>query len=126
MRGTLTPTQGEVGVIMRAIDSKGVGLVVEHRNDLARIRTFPRVAGRSWDEHLACLRSLTDSRSELERQLLSALADGHYRLPDEAQKLIAEPNCFLTSFNTPTFASFVMACFTTQRPRRRGTRKLGA
>ena len=28
----MTPTQGEVGVIMRAIDSNGVCLVVEHRN----------------------------------------------------------------------------------------------
>ncbi|MGH9448597.1 MAG: DUF1998 domain-containing protein [Terriglobia bacterium] len=74
--------------------------------DLARGRTFPRVAGRSWDEHLAWLRSLTDSRSELKRQLLSALADGHYRLPDEAQKAIAEPNCIPDFFYHPDFCVF--------------------
>jgi len=74
--------------------------------DLAVSRTLLRNSGRSWDEQLSWLRSLTDSRSELERRFLDVLAAGRHRLPDDAQKPIDEPSCTADFFYSPNICVF--------------------
>jgi ATP-dependent helicase YprA (DUF1998 family) len=74
--------------------------------DLLGSGTLPRKEGRSWSEHLQWLRSLTDSRSELERRFLAVLAEHHHRLPDDAQRPIHDPNCISDFFYEPNVCVF--------------------
>jgi Lhr-like helicase len=74
--------------------------------DITNSLTYPRFQERSWEQQLQWLRSLADSRSELERRFLSVLAKGHYRLPDDAQKHISEVNCIPDFFYMPNVCVF--------------------
>jgi hypothetical protein len=74
--------------------------------ELAHSRTELRPLGRSRQEHLEWLRQLIDPRSELERRFLETLAAGGYRLPDDAQKAIADPRCVADFFYDPNICIF--------------------
>ena len=74
--------------------------------DLAAGATRPRVAGCEWEDHLARLRSLTDSRSDVERRLLDVLADGRHRLPNDAQRRIDDAHCIPDFFYEPNVCVF--------------------
>jgi Lhr-like helicase len=73
---------------------------------LAQSFTESEVHGRTREEHLRWLRSLTDQRSELERRLLDLLVGQRYRLPDDAQRMIEEARCLVDFFYEPNVCVF--------------------
>ena len=61
---------------------------------------------RSREEHFMWLLSRLDPRSSLEREFLEILEANRYRLPDDAQKAIAEPRCLVDFFYEPNVVIF--------------------
>ncbi len=90
--------------------------LVAHLLDRHRVRSFLRELtghrvelrhdARSRGEHYRWLRSLTDSRSNLEREFLEALYHGGHRLPDEAQRAIPELGSIPDFFYEPNICVF--------------------
>ncbi|KPL83067.1 DEAD/DEAH box helicase [Thermanaerothrix daxensis] len=74
--------------------------------DLSRSRVLRRVGKRTYSDHLAWLRSLTDARSELERRFLDFIAVHGLRLPDNAQHELHEPRCVPDFFYEPNVCVF--------------------
>jgi superfamily II DNA/RNA helicase len=76
---------------------------------LAQLRnclTQQRKGGRDYEEHYRWLRSLTDSRSDLERRFIDLLYQTKRRLPDEAQKPLAEYYSIPDFFYEPNVCVF--------------------
>ncbi len=74
--------------------------------ELTNCRVELRHGARTREEHYRWLRGYTDSRSDLEREFLDALYHGGYRLPDEAQRGISEPQCIPDFFYEPNVCVF--------------------
>ncbi|MCX8207815.1 MAG: DEAD/DEAH box helicase [Methanothrix sp.] len=74
--------------------------------DLRSQRLELKHGTRTREEHYRWLRSYTDSRSDIERKLIDALYQGGYRLPDDAQRSIAEPWCIPDFFYEPNVCVF--------------------
>ncbi len=79
-------------------------LVRDVLRELCTSQVRPRRGGLSYEEHLAYLRSRT--QSDFERRFLEFLSKGGYRLPDEAQKSFTEPRCIADFFYEPNVVVF--------------------
>jgi superfamily II DNA/RNA helicase len=81
-------------------------LVKDFLIKLATSSTQPVRKGRDYEEHYRWLRSLTDSRSDLERQFIDFLYVTKRRLPDDAQKLLKDYACIPDFFYDPNSCVF--------------------
>jgi len=81
-------------------------LIKDFLAQLARCAVHEDKPGRSYEEHYRWLRSLTDSRSELERRFIDHLYRTRRRLPDEAQKPLQDYPCIPDFFYEPNVCVF--------------------
>jgi len=81
-------------------------LIKEFLSQLAGCFVHPDKTGRSYEEHYRWLRSLTDTRSELERRFVDHLYWTRRRLPDEAQKPLQDYYCIPDFFYEPNVCVF--------------------
>ncbi len=72
----------------------------------AKSATHPQQAGRNYEEHFVWLRSLTDSRSDLERKFLDELYRTKRNLPHEAQKALSDYHSIPDFFYAPNICVF--------------------
>lgn len=73
---------------------------------LSKAKVLASKSGRSYDDHYRWLRSLTDSRSELERKFIDYLYQTKRRLPDDAQKFLKDYFCNPDFFYEPNVCVF--------------------
>jgi hypothetical protein len=73
---------------------------------LAKSTTQPVKKGRDYEEHYRWLRTLTDTRSDLERKFIDLLYATKRRLPDDAQKLLQDYACIPDFFYDPNTCVF--------------------
>ena len=66
----------------------------------------PITAGRNYEEHYHWLRSLTDTRSDLERKFIDFLYSTKRQLPDDAQKALADYQTIPDFFYNPNCCVF--------------------
>ncbi|MCX7974988.1 MAG: helicase-related protein, partial [Candidatus Aminicenantes bacterium] len=81
-------------------------LVKEFLMRLSKSYIEPIKKGRDYEEHYRWLRSLTDTRSELERKFIDHLYKTKRRLPDEAQKMLQDYYCIPDFFYSPNCCIF--------------------
>lgn len=81
-------------------------LVKEFLIRLLKSYTQTIKGGRDYEEHYRWLRSLTDTRSELERKFIDYLYKTKRRLPDEAQKKLTDYDCIPDFFYLPNCCVF--------------------
>jgi hypothetical protein len=81
-------------------------LVKDFLIKLAKSSTQPVKKGRDYEEHYRWLRSLTDSRSELERKFIDLLYKTSRCLPDDAQKSLKDYACIPDFFYDPNVCVF--------------------
>jgi superfamily II DNA/RNA helicase len=81
-------------------------LIFEVLGKVAESMTHPRMDGRSYEQQYQWLRSLTDSRSELERRFVDYIYQTKRRLPDDAQRPLKDYACIPDFFYEPNVCVF--------------------